>query len=109
MVSSQEDVADRRNDAVHERGYDPLVPRQRDVSRTSPGATDAPRRNLQRKINLQDEEIIGLRRRVSELEKESRVLRARTAKLEITNRELETRVQRQQKVINQPRRRRLAG
>lgn len=103
--SSREDVDDRRNEAVHERGYDPAVPAQRDGRGRSPGTAEASQRSLQRKIDLQEGEIIGLRRRVCELEKESRDLRARTAKLESTKRVLETQVQQQQQVINRPRRR----
>jgi hypothetical protein len=108
-VSCGEDVEDRHNEAVHERGYHPAVPPQRDDGRRSaPGSADASRRDLPRRIDQQEEEI-SLRRRISELEKENRDLHARTAKLESTNRMLETLVQQQLKLINQPRPRRPIG
>jgi septal ring factor EnvC (AmiA/AmiB activator) len=108
-VSCGDDVEDRRNETLHERGHHPAVPPQRDDGRRSvPGSADASRRDLQRRIDQQEEEI-NLRRRISELEKENRDLHARTAKLESTNRELETRVQQQLKLINQPRGRRRSG
>lgn len=108
-VSSGEDVDDRRNEAVHERGYDPAVPARRDGGGRSPGRAEATQRSLQRKIDLQDAEIIGLRRLAGQLEKEVGDLRARAVKLESTNGQLETRVEQQLKVINRRRSRPLAG
>ncbi|MGD9525453.1 MAG: hypothetical protein AB7L91_17505 [Dehalococcoidia bacterium] len=100
-VSFNDDITDRRDEYVHERGGP--VPLQRESSQPFlPPATELMRRELRA---LRDENT-DLRRLVSELEKEKRDSQARCLTLQGKYDVLVTRVERQAKLINERRRRR---